>query len=88
MRDQKRPVFKPWTNALYSDASWAVLGRVLERLTGQPYEVALQTALTDQLGLNSTSAIEPASEGLNAVLIPNTNDSVSAWGLDNLVTAP
>lgn len=88
MRDQKRPVIKPWTNALYSDASWAVLGRVLERLTGQPYEDAVQTALATPLGLNGSTALEPSSEGLNAVRIPTTETDPSAWALDNLITAP
>lgn len=88
MRDQKRPVFKPWTNALYSDASWGVLGRILERLTGLSYEEALQTALVKPLGLNSTATIEPASEGLNAVAIPTMEEAPSGWGLDNPITAP
>lgn len=88
MRNQKRPVTKPWSTALYSDASWGILGRVIERLTGQDYESALYAALTKPLGLNSSTAIEPSSEGLNAVVIPSVDGAVSGWGLDTPISAP
>lgn len=88
MRDQKRPVARPWTSAQYSDASWAVLGRVLERLTSQPYAEALHFAVAGPLGLKSSTALEPPKDKLNAVAIPTVGDAISAWGLDNNITAP
>jgi CubicO group peptidase (beta-lactamase class C family) len=38
MMKEKRPVSSPWRTPAYSDAGYAILGRVLERLTGVKYE--------------------------------------------------
>lgn len=89
MRDRKRPVEPPFETPLYSDAGFAVLGRVLERLTGLPYADAVQSVLSAPLGLNSTSAIEPPSKGLNALIVPGSAEfGESSWGFDNQITAP
>lgn len=89
MRDNTRPVTLPFGNPLYSDASWGVLGVVLERLSGLPYDDALKSSLGRPLSLNGTSSILPASEGLNAVVIPAPPGpgGATGWGLDNPVTA-
>lgn len=87
MKDQERPVAPVFTTALYSDAGYAMLGRVLERLTNQSYEDALQTHLAKPLGLESTGSIEPKAEDRNALAIPG-NATVSTWGKDNPITAP
>lgn len=83
----KRPVIPPFETALYSDAGFAVLGRVLERLTGLPYNDALQSVLAEPLGLNGTSTFAPPDNGLNALVVPG-NASQSSWGFDNQILAP
>lgn len=87
MRDRTRPVTQPFANPLYSDAGWGVLGVVLERISGLPYDDALQTLLGKPLGLNGTSSVLPPNEDLNAVIMPPGPDGTTGWGLDNQITA-
>jgi len=86
MRDAQASVIPVFHDALYSDAGFGVLGRVIERITNQTYEDALQTYLAKPLGLNYTGTTEPASDGLNALAIPG-NFTVSSWGQDNHITS-
>lgn len=88
MRDRVAPVTLPFANPLYSDAGWGVLGVVLERLSGLPYDKALETLLAKPLAFNGTSSVLPSSQHLNAVILPPTAEGPSAWGLDNPITAP
>lgn len=53
MKDLKRPVMPAFQTAMYSDAGFGLLGQVLEKLTNQTYEDALQTYLAEPLSLNS-----------------------------------
>lgn len=87
MRDQARPVTLPFANPLYSDVGWGILGVVLERLSGLPYNDALHELLGTPLNLNGTSSILPPEEGLNAVILPAGPSLSTGWGLDNPITA-
>lgn len=86
MRDHTRPTTLPFGNPLYSDASWGVLGVVLERLSGLPYNDALHELLGKPLNLNSTSSIVPPDEDLNAVILPAVSTDIATWGLDNPIS--
>ncbi|KAI5455602.1 beta-lactamase/transpeptidase-like protein [Mariannaea sp. PMI_226] len=86
MRDEKHPTEPPFQNPLYSDGGFAILGRVLERLTGKPYNDALQVALAKPLGLNSTSSVAPHNKHLNAIVVPG-GINYSSWGVDNQIAA-
>ncbi|KAK7398417.1 hypothetical protein QQX98_012212 [Neonectria punicea] len=78
MRDEKRPVISPFRVSAYSDAGFAVLGVVLERLTGLPYEDAMDDLLFSQLGLDSMTTKTPSGPDLNAInRLPV--DNTSAW---------
>ena len=81
MRDHTRPTTLPFSNPLYSDASWGVLGVALERLSGLPYNDALHELLGKPLSLNGTSSILPPDEDLNAVILPAGPSEATAWGL-------
>lgn len=87
MRDNKRPVAPVYETAIYSDAGFGILGRVLERLTGLSYNDAVQTILAAPLGLNSTSSFKPSGTDFNAIVIPGSLAD-SSWGFDNQITAP
>jgi CubicO group peptidase (beta-lactamase class C family) len=46
--------FAPGTNFSYSHANYVILGQALEKITGQPLEVALREQVLDPLGLRNT----------------------------------
>jgi len=46
--------FKPGTAWKYSNSGYVLLGAVLEKVTGMPYERLLRTNILDPLGMNNT----------------------------------
>lgn len=87
MRDRQYPTAPVFDTPLYSDSGFGVLGRVLERITGLPYNDAIKSVIGAPLGLKDTASIEPKSEGRNALILPG-GFNVSSWGFDNQVSAP
>jgi CubicO group peptidase (beta-lactamase class C family) len=55
------PDFAPGTAWAYSNSGYMLLGAVLEKVTGQPWHLALQSLLTKPLGLTQT-AFHPDDE--------------------------
>ncbi len=49
-------VFAPGTNWDYSHSNYVILGRVLEKITGQPLDVTLQEQVLGPMGLQNTVA--------------------------------
>lgn len=84
---KKRPVISTSRNAVYSDAGFALLGVVLERLSGQPYKDALQQNIFNPLGLNNMSTTVPNGTDVNAInRLPLSN--TSSWGLEIPIVTP
>ncbi|KAM0228445.1 hypothetical protein ACHAP5_011940 [Fusarium lateritium] len=83
MRDTQLPTTTPYRSALYSDAGFAVLTLVLERLTGEEYKDAVETVLFEPLGMNSSSAIAPNGTDIDAV----DRTGLGAWGIDFAIVA-
>jgi CubicO group peptidase (beta-lactamase class C family) len=50
------PWFAPGTNWGYAHTNYVLLGQVLEQVTGQPLDVALQEQVLDPMGLRNTVA--------------------------------
>jgi CubicO group peptidase (beta-lactamase class C family) len=50
------PMFAPGTNWGYSHTNYAILGRVLEKITGMPLARALQRYVLEPMGLHQTQA--------------------------------
>jgi D-alanyl-D-alanine carboxypeptidase len=48
------PDFEPDTNHKYSNSGYLILGLILEKVTGQPYEQALDERITSKIGLKDT----------------------------------
>ncbi|GAB4006011.1 serine hydrolase domain-containing protein [Spirosoma migulaei] len=48
------PDFEPDTKHSYSNSGYAILGLILEKLTGKPYEEALKERITSRIGLKDT----------------------------------
>ncbi|OAX81188.1 hypothetical protein ACJ72_04468 [Emergomyces africanus] len=93
MRDAKIPSQPVFQSSLYSDAGFGVLGRVLESMTGVPYNEAIQSVLAKPLGLKITGSIVPEGKDPNAIVIPGKTPvpgetPETAWGYDNQITAP
>ncbi|KPA36893.1 hypothetical protein FLAG1_10309 [Fusarium langsethiae] len=86
MKETKRPVTLPYQVPVYSDGGFAMLGGVLQRLTGLPYNDAIRTILGNPLRLNSSSSIEPKGKDRNVLAIPGPAE-VSSWGKDKQVIA-
>lgn len=84
-KDVRAPSQPVGQSALYSDGGFAVLGRVLERLTNQTYNEAIQSILGTTFGLNHTTSLLPEGDDLNAVAI---SSELSSWGFDNQLSAP
>src|SRR5919197_1066207 len=48
------PEFEPGTNNSYSNSGYFLLGLILEKLTGKPYEQALEERINSKVGLKDT----------------------------------
>ncbi|RBR18132.1 uncharacterized protein FIESC28_06198 [Fusarium coffeatum] len=86
MKERKRPVVLPFETPAYSDGGYAMLGGILHRLTGMPYHDAIQSILSEPLGLNVSGSVEPEGDDRNVLAVPG-NASVSSWGQDRQVLA-
>jgi CubicO group peptidase (beta-lactamase class C family) len=81
LRDGKVPTMAPGTRPSYSDAGYAVLGHVLERISGMSYQDAIRDILNTPLGLETLTATPPNGTDLDAIdRRPLAADS--AWGVD------
>lgn len=86
MRDSQYPTQPAYQTPYYSDAGFAVLGRLLERMKNQTYNDALQSVLSKSLGLNHTTSMKPTGENLNAIVLPGSS-AESSWGFDPQIAA-
>ena len=51
--------FQPGTKFLYSDSGYKVLGRILEVVSGQPYEKFIEARVFKPLGMKDSSVLPP-----------------------------
>lgn len=49
-----KPDFEPGTRHAYSNSGYALLGVIVEKLSGQPYAEALRSRITSKIGLHDT----------------------------------
>lgn len=87
MRDDRYPITSTFSNPIYSDGAFIVLGRVLERMTNLSYSDAVRTLIAEPLGLEDTSTLVPERMELDAVALPG-DETVSSWNLDSQLNAP
>ncbi len=62
-------LFPPGTRYSYSNAGIATLGRVVEAISGQPYDQFLKARIFDPLGMSQTSFQPPAAEARRAAAL-------------------
>ena len=49
-----KPDFEPDAKRLYSNSGYAILGLIIEKVTGKPYEESLRKRITSKIGLKDT----------------------------------
>lgn len=76
---KRPPAFAPGSAQSYSNAGFILLGAVIEKVTGQPWHVALHDRLLAPLGLNHTGY------GIAATVIPGRVAGYSTDTLDHKV---
>ncbi|KAI9720082.1 MAG: hypothetical protein M1828_005810 [Chrysothrix sp. TS-e1954] len=72
---RKPPVFLPGTTPVYSDASFQLLGYLLEDITGKSFETMMNTAIFRPLDMTSTSISRPNT---SKAVIPD-GENASGW---------
>lgn len=87
LRDFERPTTAVGQGAIYSDGGFALLGRVLERLTGLPYQEAVQKFVGKPLGLKSTTTTVPDRFFNSLIITAEMNGGATAWAYDNQLSA-
>ncbi|KAL1987291.1 hypothetical protein VTN96DRAFT_4319 [Rasamsonia emersonii] len=61
---RRRPVYAPWTTPVYSNIGFAILGLVVESVTGQTYEQFVSEAILAPLNLTRTSISTPTDRNV------------------------
>lgn len=60
----RRPIGKPGERFSYSNAGYALLGHIAERLTGKPFEKLLSEYVFTPIGMDSAVAGMPGADGM------------------------
>jgi D-alanyl-D-alanine carboxypeptidase len=92
------PIFEPDSQHLYSNTGYILLGYIVEKVGGKPYQEALRSRITSKIGLENTYlGIETMNTDNNECLsymylgtwkeVPDINFSVSA-GAGAIVSTP
>ncbi|KAH7075050.1 beta-lactamase/transpeptidase-like protein [Paraphoma chrysanthemicola] len=74
--ESSRFSYLPNTTPAYSNGGFALLGYVIESITGKSFEDALKSALVEPLGLTHTTGMKPNVSHIGAIKF---NESYSAW---------
>lgn len=94
-----KPDFEPDTKLAYSNSGYALLGVLVEKITGMPYDEALKKRITSKIGLNdtypATGAIDVSKNealtymnlGGNWKQVPETHPS-NLFGAGFLISTP
>lgn len=76
---RKYPAYAPWTTAVYSNVSFAILGLVIERASGKSYSNNRQDAVFSPLTLKHTSVHQPLNIN-DALITKETGDGDISQG--------
>ncbi|KAH7064425.1 beta-lactamase/transpeptidase-like protein [Paraphoma chrysanthemicola] len=77
--ENNRFSYLPNTTPAYSNGGFALLGYIIENITGKSFEDALRNALVEPLGLTHTTGTKPNASHIGAIKF---NESYSAWTFD------
>ena len=77
----QRPATGAFQSPFYSNTGFVLLGMVLEKMTGMPWDEALKNLLFDPLGLKDTYTAVPTEEEARNAMIPGGREE-SYFGTD------
>jgi CubicO group peptidase (beta-lactamase class C family) len=65
-----KPTFAPNAKSTYSNIAFALLGLVLTKVTGMPYEEYIASSILGPIGMSNTTFITPAD---SVAVLPKVN---------------
>jgi hypothetical protein len=65
-----KPLFAPNAKSTYSNIAFELLGLVLTKVTGMPYEEYIASSILSPIGMNATTFITPAD---SVAVLPKVN---------------
>ena len=71
---------------MYSDGGFLLLTQIIERVSGLNYTDAIQSILSEALGLEGTSAVAPKGDDVD-IINRKLIDDASLWGVDIPIVA-
>ncbi|HVN95796.1 MAG TPA: serine hydrolase domain-containing protein [Syntrophorhabdaceae bacterium] len=69
-RDKLEPNFRPGTNASYSDTNFALLGKIIDAITGEPRHTVYEDLIFRPLGLTHTWLVDSSAPHLPEPFAP------------------
>ena len=67
-----KPLFAPNAKSTYSNVAFELLGLVLAKVTGMPYEEFIASSILDPIGMNATTFAAPAD---SVAVLPKVGSS-------------
>jgi len=79
--------FSPGTKHVYSNFGYCILGRIIERVTGESYESAVHSVVLDEMGINGIHVghSSPDRRALGEVAYESNSDTASVFATDRTV---
>lgn len=85
---KRHPVYAPFTTPVYSNAAFQILGYVIENVTGEPYEVAVEHDIFKPLNLSRTSLERSKDSSWGVIPIGNSEWDTVEGGQSSYVPIP
>jgi len=79
--------FTPGTKHVYSNFGYCILGRIIERVTGEFYESAVQSVILDEMGISGMHVghSSPDQRAPSEVAYESNSDTASVFSTDRTV---
>ena len=73
--------YTPGTKHVYSNFGYCILGRIIERVTGEPYESAIQSTVLDEMGISGihVGRTRPDQRAKGEVAYESNTDTASVF---------
>ena len=85
---KRHPVYAPFTTPVYSNTAFQILGYVIENVTGQAYEEAVETDIFKPLNLSRTSLKRPGNPSWGVIPVGDSWWDTEQGGQSSYVSIP